>query len=403
MSSAVFFALGLGLGISVGILFVWLREKDHQRTMARREAENERMLSNLKESFSALSLEALSKNSEEFFKLANQKMEEQGKLNSKEMEGKKGLIDSTLKQMESELKKVHTAVGDLEKDRQKKFGELSNQLKHTAQQTEKLSETTNQLHKALSSQQARGQWGERMAEDVLRLAGFVEGTNYLKQSTIKSDEGISRPDYTFYMPQDRVVHMDVKFPLDNYMNYIESETDMEREAFKKKFLEDARKMVNDVTKRNYVDVSNNTLDYMILFVPNEQVYSFLNETDRDLMDKALQKKIILCSPMTLYAVLSVIHQAVENFAIEQRAAEIKSVLSQFKKQWDKFSEAMEKVGRQIDSSQKAFSELTTTRRKMLERSLDKIEDLQVEHKPTAENPRGFKVIENVEPESKTKN
>ena len=68
----------------------------------------------------------------------------------------------------------------------------------------------------------RGQWGERIAEDVLRLSGFLEGVNYLRQHTLTDSGG--RPDYTFLMPNGLVMHMDVKFPLDNYLRFLDAES-----------------------------------------------------------------------------------------------------------------------------------------------------------------------------------
>ena len=83
-----------------------------------------------------------------------------------------------------------------------------------------------------------GQWGERMAEDVLRLAGFTEHVNYRKQTQVAG--GTGRPDYTFDLPKGHVLYMDVKFPLASYLRYLEVGTDAERQAHLKRFLADVR-------------------------------------------------------------------------------------------------------------------------------------------------------------------
>ena len=153
--------------------------------------------------------------------------------------------------------------------------------------------------------------------------------------------------------------------------------------------------IDEVTKRQYVDPSQGTLDYVMVFIPNEQVYAFLNEHDRDLVDNALRKKIVLCSPTTLYAVLAVIRQAVENFHMERKAGEILSLLESFKNQWGKFTEAMDKLGRRIQDSQKAYHELTTTRVNMLEKPLNKIDQLKEnERMVELKNGTSVKVIDN---------
>lgn len=397
------FAFGAGLAIGLGLM-VW-RVRDvrslYEQRMAEKKAETEEMIAQLKDSFGSLSLEALSKNTEEFLKVASEKLSQQSAAGSKEMEGKKQLIDQTLKSMKGELDKVTSMVQSVEKDRQAKFDVLAKELTRAAQETEQLRETTHALKSALANTRVRGQWGERMAEDVLRLAGFVEGINYQKQATLESKEQtISRPDYTFYLPQGRMVHMDVKFPLDNYLAYLEAENEHEREQYRQQFMKDAKARVNEVAKRGYVN--DDTLDYVLVFIPNEQVYAFINEHDRELLETGLKNKVIMCSPVTLYAILAVIRQAVDNFHLERTASEILDLLGHFNAQWEKFTDAMETLGKRMESSQKAFEELTGPRRRMLEKPLHKIESLRSSER-LVDGPSGqkFKLIENLEPQEKS--
>ncbi len=355
--------IGLVLGAAILLIAGRLRKDD-----------TEALNKQLRDSFSTLSLEALSRNTEEFLKLAGEKLSTQADLGEKELEGKKKLIDQSLDSMKKELKNVEEVVKDLEKDREKKFGELSSTLKMTADQTAKLQETTDQLRTALASTTARGRWGERMAEDVLRLAGFVEGINYRKQKALESSA--TRPDFTFFLPQDLKVNMDVKFPLDNYLKYLETDGETDREKHKTQFLRDVRGRIKEVTTRDYINPEENTLDYVIVFIPNEQVYSFINENDRTILDDAMERKVVLCSPLTLYAILAVIRQAVDNFNLEKTAAHILSLLGAFNKQWEKFVGSMGHMGKKLEATQKEFSRLTGTRRTQLERQLRKIEELR---------------------------
>ena len=90
------------------------------------------------------------------------------------------------------------ASHEVERERREHVGELTGQLREAGRQTQVLAETTQSLREALSSTTARGQWGERMAEDVLRLAGFVDGVNYRRHQPMPGSGGI--PDYTFLLP-----------------------------------------------------------------------------------------------------------------------------------------------------------------------------------------------------------
>ncbi len=373
IASALSFAAGLGIGLAL----LWFRRNDAGKMaellLSQKQEEMDKTISQMRDAFSTLSLEALQRNTEQFLSLASENLDKKTQAGKQELGAKKDMIDQTLKTMKGELDKVQGMVQTIEKDRKAKFDVLSTQLTSAAEETKQLRETTHALKSALSNAQIRGQWGERMAEDVLRLAGFQEGINYLKQ---QQTEKKSRPDYTFYMPQNRVVHMDVKFPLDNYLAYMESESEVEKKQFLKQFLADARRRVDEVTKRDYVDTTQDTLDYVIVFIPNEQVYSFLHDQDRTLVDTALGKKVILCSPITLYAILAVIRQAVDNFQMEQKAGEILRLIEKFGAQWSKFTDAIDKVGKKIEDSNKAFLELTTTRRNQLEKPLREIEALR---------------------------
>ncbi|MFQ5646709.1 MAG: DNA recombination protein RmuC [bacterium] len=354
-------SVGLVAGFFLGVLFTRSGKVDAAP-----------LIDQLKDSFDALSYKSLSRNSEEFLKLARENYQKESREGAKELEGKKLLIDQSLAGMKEELDKVNRLVSALEKDREKKFGALDSQLKQTALQTGRLQETTADLREALANTRVRGQWGERMAEDVLRLAGFIDGVNYCKQKTMESSG--TRPDFTFLLPQDLVINMDVKFPLENYLNYLE--TKQEKEGYKQKFLRDVRSRIKEVTSRSYINPEEKTLDFVILFIPNEQVFSFIQEHDPSLLDAALQKKAILCSPLTLYAILAVIRQAVDNFHLERTGAEILSLLGAFYKQWEAFNDSLDKMGKKIDDARDEFVRLTTTRSRQLERPLAKIETLR---------------------------
>ena len=294
-----------------------------------------------------------------------------------------GRIDENFKNMRDELEKVSNLVRTLEKDREAKFGELTTQLKTVGEQTVALTDSTRTLREALANPQSRGQWGERIAEDILRLIGFVEGINYQRQMTVQGGE--SRPDFVFLLPQGLRLNMDVKFPLTNYLKYLETESETDRDAYKGDFLRDVRTKINEVGNRQYIDPEHGTVDYVLLFIPNESVYGFIHESDSKLLDLALEKKVIWCSPLTLYAVLAVVRQAVDNFAVRETSNEIISLMGSFNKQWQNFTKSLETLERRISSVQKAFDDVNGARRRALERPVGRIEQLRKQRQlPVAE-------------------
>lgn len=378
----VIFIAGFIVGLVVASLLWWkqtktakqLAEEVYKENEDRRKENMDAVKKDWENSFGKLSNDALSKSKADFLQLAKQKLGSEREINVKELDSKKGLIDQQLEQMTKEMNGVSKLMNELEKDREKKFGELAAQLKSTNEQTASLSKITSSLKEVLASKTARGQWGERMAEDVLQLAGFIENVNYLKQKTI--DGTRDKPDFTFLLPNDRKVNMDVKFPFDNYIRFLEAESDSEREKFLKAFLRDVKNRIKEVVNSDYINPEQNTLDYVILFIPNEQIYSFIHEQDSSILDDGIKNKVIFCSPITLFAVLAVIRQAVDNFHLERTSNEILSLFHVFKKQWDKFIEALESVGKKIEATRTEYNAVITTRRNELEKPLDKIVSLK---------------------------
>ena len=268
-----------------------------------------------------------------------------------------------------DLSGVRAELGRLQESVARSHGELHQQLLSTSAQTASLTATAGALREVLASPKARGQWGERMADDVLRQAGLVEGVSYVKQRATAHG---TIPDVTFLLPSGQVLHMDVKFPVANYVRFLEGGGPAERDAF----LKDVRCRVRELTGRGYVDPAGGTLDYVLLFLPNESIYAFVHEQDPGLLDEALRRKVVLCSPLTLYAVLAVVRQAADTAALERTSGEVLAVLGTFTQEWDRFCEALDKVGRAVDSMERAYGELAGTRRRALERPLARVDELR---------------------------
>ena len=361
----IYFAAGLGIGIAAALIWKSRQEKSVGDI-------TDKVAEEIKAKFGELSLDAV----EKFITMADSKLKSERELGTQELDKKKGLIDQQLSTMTNELENVAKLMEGLEKDREQKFGELTNQLKNAGEQTAKLTEVTGKLRESLASEKTRGQWGERMAEDVLRMAGFVEDMNYTKQNTI--NDGRSRPDFTFFLPRDLKVNMDVKFPYSNYVRYIETGTESEtdKNAYRDKFLKDVKNRVKEVATRDYINPEQNTVSYVLMFIPNEQIFTFIYEQDSSIFDNALKERVVICSPITLFAVLAIIRQAVDNFAFEQRSNEILLLLGTFKKQWGKFIDKMDVLGKRIQDAQKDFDDLTSTRKRALDRPLDKLDSIR---------------------------
>jgi len=165
---------------------------------------------------------------------------------------------------------------------------------------------------------------------MLRAVGFIEGVNYAKQD-VNSVGG--RPDYKFLMPPSRVLFMDVKFPLDRYAEHFNADNDALRQQAKTEFVKAVKGHIDALAKRDYVlNAKEEALDYVLMFLPNESISGFVHEADPAMIDYALTKKVVMCSPLALYSFLSVIRQATDSFHTEQTAASIMQQIAKFNKE-----------------------------------------------------------------------
>ncbi len=299
---------------------------------------------------------------------------------SKELDLRSASFNELITSMGSQLEGVSRMVAELQKDKAAQHGQLVSELRTAADRSRALHETTSALRDVLASPKARGQWGERMAEDVLRAAGFREGVNYQKQQT-SSQGGV--PDFTFLLPRGLELNMDVKFPIDNFVRYLEATDDLSRDRARSAFARDVRARIRELRDRGYIDPER-TVDTMLLFIPNESVYAFVHENDADLIDQALKQKVVLCSPLTLFSVLAIVRQAVDNFRLERRSGEILDFLAEFREEWGRFTDHLDKAGRQLDTFSRTFETLGGTRRNQLERKLRRVDELEAEHEARAE-------------------
>ena len=371
MSDLVIYGLiflgGLILGIVITFIVTRLYKPYYKQDMLA-------MTGEIQKNMAAFTDTAMQASVQHLVNMSDQVISKQTELGEKNLDTKKQLIDQSIKEVRDNLKSVEDLVTALEKDRAQVFGELAQQLQSASVQTLKLQETTGKLQLALGNASVRGQWGERMADDILQKIGFVEGINYLKQQA--DDSAGNRPDYTFMMPNNLKLNMDVKFPWDNYKKYIDTDSENDREAFKDAFLKDVRQRVKEVTNRNYINPE--TIDYVLVLIPNEQVYRFINENDPSFLDYALQNKVVLCSPVTLYAVLALINQTVRNFKTEKAIDEIIQQINFFLIQWQTYVDSMDKMGKRLSDAQKEYDSLVSTRRNKLERPLKKIDAIRKE-------------------------
>src|SRR5262249_6561915 len=159
--------------------------------------------------------DALRRSGDELARQAQGVVAAERRLAGQELQDARAELEQRLATVVGQLERLHGLVRELERDRGAKFAELAERLRAADASADERAGTTRQLAAVLASSAARGRWGERLAEDVLRLSGLVEGLHYRRQ-TVLAGSG-RRPDFTFLLPDGLLLHLDVKFPFENYL------------------------------------------------------------------------------------------------------------------------------------------------------------------------------------------
>lgn len=288
-----------------------------------------------------------------------------------DLENKQQYFEKLIKTFQEDIKQRQQEIRTLEQDRVRKFSELQKTLEIQTQTTAELKLSTEQLAKILSNNQQRGEWGERIIEDLLRANGLVEGVHYERQKQLAG--GSFRPDIVLLLPDQKFVAVDVKFPLSAMQKLAVAENKQQSAVHLKQFATDLKAKIDQVAK--YINPELQTLDYAILFVPNEMVFSFINQELPELIDEALRRRVLLVSPFTFLIVARTVMESYRNFMLSDKLRGMLQALDEFVGEWGKFSEAFEKYGRSLATLQSDYEKITQTRFRQMQRKIEKVQGL----------------------------
>ncbi len=347
--------IGIIAGIIVGGLGVYLllKSKDNK----------EEISETISQKLTEIMPNVLDQANESLIRMANEKLGSESKQNRIDIENKKEEIDRS-------LEKVQKYLETSDKERIGTFSALKNSLEEYKKITEQLSVSTEGLKKALSNNQIRGQFGEEVADELLKMAGFVRGIDYEFNKEQAGSE--TRPDFAVFMPDGTRINVDSKFPYSNLQKMSESESKEQKSEYHKLFVQDVKEKIKQVTNRDYINPEDKTVDFVILFIPNEMIFSYIYDKMPDVWKDAMASKVILAGPFTFTAILRMVKQSYDNFKIQKNIYEVIQHVKTFEKEWVKFSDEFEKVGNKILAVQKQYEEVEGTRYRQLQRSIDKV-------------------------------
>jgi len=336
---------------------------------------------------SKLSSDALRQNNEQFLTLAKQVLGSEKTEMRADLEGKKSAITSLVDEIRRDLRRNEERLSQSDQDRVRSFSALKNELETYKQITGELKGSTDHLKRLLANNQLRGQFGEQVAEDLLKMAGFVIGQDY--QVNKSQDTTSTRPDFTIFLPDGTKINIDVKFPFSSLVKYVETENALEKKQYLEGFKREVKEKIKQVCSREYINPQEHTVDFVVLFIPNEMIFSFIYDKMNEIWEDAMRKKVVLAGPFSFTAILRMIKQAHTNFQYQKNMHNIIGLIHKFDEEYHKYSEEVDKLGTRIDSVSQQYHAVSTTRDRKLTSVVDKIKS----QKAIEENPEPLKLDE----------
>ena len=324
--------------------------------------------------------ETLKEERERFKELSDEKM----KRNEQYFDSKKDAIKELIEKIDRGLSDSQRKIENTEKARISEFSNLKTVIEEHKAITGKLKDSTENLRSILSNNQLRGKYGEEVAENILKMLGFVKGLDYTVN--LSQDTNANRPDITIRLPDKTKINIDVKFPFKSLLKYQEVEDELEQKKYLSQFTTDVKQKIKQVTSRDYINPEERTLDFVILFVPNEMIFSVICDKLGDVSRDALKNKVIITGPFSFAAIARMIRQSYDNFKIQEDLHRVVNLIGKFKDEFAKYNTEFDNIGNKLKSLSGQYDKVSGVRTRQLTKVIDQIsgENVGVEEKKKLE-------------------
>jgi DNA recombination protein RmuC len=348
-------------GLLLGVLVTWLvmRRKSkvleaqlqgQEALQKERDVAFEAANAQLTKAFSELANQSLQANSENFLRLAEQNLGTQQEKAKRELSEREKAVEALVKPIRDALEASQKQIAELEKARSEAYGGIRTQLEVMQASQKSLAQETQNLVKALRRPEVRGRWGEITLRRLVELAGMVEHCDFQEQVHTTGEGQVIRPDMIVRMPDQRELVVDVKTPLDAYLQAVEAEDDAQRKLGLEGHAKNVRAHVRMLASKAYWDQFDESPEFVILFIPGDQFLSAALNEDPDLIEYALSRQIILATPTSFVALLKAVAYGWRQLALAENAQEIRQLAEDLYGRLATFVSHMNKVGRQLASS-----------------------------------------------------
>jgi DNA recombination protein RmuC len=319
-------------------------ELEAERARRVAEAESE---ARLRATFGSLAGESLRANNEMFLSLARETLGKEQIVAQGALKERETAIAQLVDPLRAALEKTEAQVQTLEKERRDAFSTLRTQIEGLTSGQVQLARETRNLITALRRPEVRGRWGEMTLRRVVELAGMAEHCDFTEQMQIFGDEGALRPDMVVHMPDHRDLVVDVKTPLDAYLEALEAVTEEARTVALRRHAQQVEARIRQLGSKSYWAQFANSPEFVILFIPGDQFLSAALAERPELIDNALKQSVIIATPSTFIALLKTVAYGWRQSDVAHNAAVIHELGEQLYRRLGSFTEHLSKLGRRV--------------------------------------------------------
>ncbi len=364
----------------------------------------------LSDTFKALSSDSLQHNNKTFIELAKATLGQFQEAAKGDLEGRQKAIDHLVKPLKDSLEKVDLKIQEIEKNREKAYGSLTEHLGFLKSAVENQQQQTTTLVQALKSPTVRGRWGEIQLKRVVELAGMVEYCDFQQQTSTETETGRLRPDMVIKLPNLKNVVVDAKTPLQGYLEALEAPSEDIRLLKLQDHARHVRSHLMDLGRKQYWDQFKPTPEFVVLFLPGETFFSAALEQDPSLIEFGVEQRVILATPTTLIALLRSIAYGWSHEKLAQNAEAISLLGAQLYERLCSVSEHFESLGKGLDKAIKSYNTAVGSMESRVLKPARRFKELSVSTKkdipelqPVDTIARDFQAVEFTSPASLLEN
>ncbi len=309
----------------------------------------------LRAAFQEMASETMRINSERFLQLARESLGRDQAIASGTLKEREVAIAQLVEPLRAAIERTETQAQALERERRDAYSNLRTQIELlTAGQTQLQRETRN-LVTALRRPEVRGRWGELTLRRLVELAGMSEHCDFTEQMHLALDEGAIRPDMVVHLPDSRAIVVDVKTPLDAFLEALDADSQEGRAVALQKHAQQVETRVRQLASKAYWTQFENSPEFCVLFLPGDQFLGTALAERPELLDNALKQNVIIATPSTLIALLKVVAHGWRQSVVAQNAAVIRELGQELHRRLTSFTGHLLRLGQRLDGAVDAYS------------------------------------------------